>query len=214
MQVTPFRLPARRAVLGVAVLAILLAAPAAVAQVTVNFQGDTVGAKPNGFTSTGSSLVHFTAVGSGANLQVLSTSECATSPCLAVFPDGGANYLQIDFDVPMSSISLSFGNDDPGFTAAGDTAVLTCFNGAVQVGQQAVVMNRNDLSDQTLSFSGLSFNRATVTYNVSTAGLIEVVDNIQLVPGGDAVVPALSWIGLGAFALALACGAWFVLRKV
>jgi hypothetical protein len=94
----------------------------------------------------------------------------------------------MDLDVPACAISVDFGNDDPAFSNPGDEAVLTVFDGATQVGQVSVVMNRNDTMDQTISISllgsGVFFDRATLLYDVTTVGLIEMLDNIVITDAG------------------------------
>ena len=97
---------------------------------------------------------------------------------LGVFGDDESELI-LDFAVTVDALSLEFGNDDPGFSNSGDLAVLTVFDGAVQVGQTSVVLNRNDILDQTISFSGVQFNKATFFFDVTTNGLIEIVDNIE-----------------------------------
>ena len=99
---------------------------------------------------------------------------------LRVFGDD-ASALIMDFSVNVNSLNLLFGNDDPGFSQAGDLAVLTAFSGGTQVGQATVVLNRNDIADQTIALSGFDFNRATFRYERTIGNplnLIEVVDNV------------------------------------
>src|SRR5688572_5414476 len=96
---------------------------------TINFDLDTPGAKPNGFTSLDSAIVHFTD-SNRANLDVVDLGAGQTiGQSLRVQTDGGDSSLIMDFDVAVCQISLAFGNDDPGFSNAGDRAVLTVFDG-------------------------------------------------------------------------------------
>jgi hypothetical protein len=97
----------------------------------------------------------------------------------------------MNFATLVSSLSLDFGNDDPSFTSPGDLGVLKTYVGATLVGQTSVVLNRNDLSDQTISIAGVPFNRATFAYTNPSGspttmgaftGLIEIVDNIRFTP--------------------------------
>jgi len=145
----------------------------------IDFEQDTTGPKPNGFTSADSSLVHFTD-SIGADLEVGDYSPATNGNGLAVYGDD-PSALIIDLDRPADFIRLAFGNDDPGWSSPGDLAVLTVFLGPTQVGQTTVVMNRNDVMDQTISFHGGPFNRATFVYAdpaLSPIGLIEDVDDI------------------------------------
>lgn len=146
---------------------------------TINFESDTPGLKPNGWQSVDSTVTFFSD-SMGADLKVADYGPQSHGQALACYWDD-PGYLIMDFSVPMCSISLDFGNDDPGWANPGDEAILTLFDGAVQVGQVKVVMNLNDIMDQTVSFSGARFTQATFFYDVTKAyGLIEVVDDIVL----------------------------------
>jgi hypothetical protein len=82
----------------------------------------------------------------------------------------------------MLSISLDFGNDDPGWSVPGDEAEIRAFAGGNPVGSSQVVMNRNDNMDQTITFSDACFDQVEFQFVVSPTngrnGLIEIVDNI------------------------------------
>jgi hypothetical protein len=114
----------------------------------INFENDPTGAKPNGWQSADSSLVTFTD-SLGADLQLANYGSQGSGKSLAINGDD-PSMLIMNFSVLVNSLSLDFGNDDPGWSNAGDKAVLTLFNGATQVGQVSVVMNRNDIMDQTI----------------------------------------------------------------
>ncbi len=164
------------------------------AAVVINFESDPTGAVPNGWMSADSALVAFSD-SSGANLQVGNWPESNNTNALGVFPDD-PSYLIMDFSTLVDSLQLDFGNDDPGFSAAGDQALLTVFLGGSQVGQTAVVMNRDDIMNQTIAVSGVVFDRATFFYNVTqVAGLIEVVDNIQFTPFNAVPAPGAMLLG-------------------
>jgi hypothetical protein len=64
------------------------------------------------------------------------------------------SFLRITFDQDMCSINLAFGNDDPFASNDGDQGKLRLFNDGVRVGNASVVMNRNDIMDQTLPSMG------------------------------------------------------------
>ena len=169
----------------------------------INFESDPIGGKPNGWFSADSALVSFTdSIGSG--LAVGDYGHQSHGRALATNPDD-PSYLIMDFVIPATDLQLAFGNDDPGWSNPGDTAVLTAFLGGTQVGQAVVVMNRNDIMDQTIGLSGLVFDQATFFYNVTAwaSGLIEVVDNIEfnVVPVPGAVL--LGLLGLSAAGIKL-----------
>jgi hypothetical protein len=58
------------------------------------------------------------------------------------------------------------------------------------VDEVRVVMNRNDIMDQTIGYAGASFDRAEVFYDVTTLGMSELVDDIMI----NFAVPALKLI--------------------
>jgi hypothetical protein len=156
----------------------------------ITFDLDPVGNKPNGFTSAQSSLVTFTDT-VGNDLEVADFTPQSIGNGLEVGTDGDASSLEMNFATLVSSLSLDFGNDDPSFTSPGDLGVLKTYVGATLVGQTSVVLNRNDLSDQTISIAGVPFNRATFAYTNPSGspttmgaftGLIEIVDNIRFTP--------------------------------
>ncbi len=188
----------------ICIIATLVLAPGIVSADLVDFESETIGAKLNGYVTDDSGLVSFT--DSAGSELVLGTWPEGLGKSLGTWDDVDNSHLIMDFTTMMSNISLDFGNDDQRFTNAGDKAILTLFDGAVQVGQVAVEMNRNDLMDQTISYSGVGFNRATflmaATLNpnpVNGVGLIEIVDNISFTP-----VPVPGAFVLGALGIGVA----------
>jgi hypothetical protein len=175
------------------------------AAVTIDFESDTIGPQPNGFVSVDSPLVSFTD-SVGADLTIYDYGWQSHGQALGVNTDYDDSRLIMDFGVTVNSLSLEFGNDDPVASAPGDQAVLTAFLNSVQVGQAFVEMNRNDIMDQSISLSGINFDRATFFYDVTHippyAGLIEVVDNITFEQSGN-VIPAPGAILLGSIGVAL-----------
>lgn len=170
------------------------------ANITIDFEADTFGAKPNGFVAAGFPGVSFTdSVGAGLQLAAFGT-ECGGSNCLAVFDDFDGGGLFIDFASPTDFISLDYGNDQLfGGSPVVDIA-LTLFSGATQVAQVIQIPNLNDLMDQTISYSGALFDRATVFYRDAAgapATLIEVVDNITFNDSAVPVPATLALLGLG-----------------
>lgn len=197
---------------GIAVLGLATAKPAA-AGIVVDFENDPTGSVPNGFVSADSPLVSFSDT-LGADLFIDDFNNQGDGQSLAVFGDD-ESALEMNFFEPMKSLSLDFGNDDPEFSSSGDTAELTLFLGGNQVGFVSVLLNRDDIMNQTISFTasgpGEYFDMATFFYNVAvptpfgTSGLAEIVDNIEFHPAAGRAVPepsavlGLGLLGLGAF---------------
>ena len=176
--------------------AMLVAAASAQAAV-VDFTGESAGAKPNGYTVGG---IAFTDT-LGADLNVGDFGVQSHGNALAVFGDDRSK-LAMSFGA-ATSLSMEFGNDDPGFSSPGDRAWLQAYLGATLVGTSFVTMNRDDIMNQTISISGVgTFDNAVFYYGNAAGdaiGLIEVVDNIDLVAGAvpEPETYALMLAGLG-----------------
>ncbi len=180
-------------------LVCLSLAGAAQAAVLIDFEDDAIGDKPNDWSSVDSSLVSFSD-SQGANMQVYDAEQQSHGNALGVFSDD-ASYLIMDFATTVNSLSLEFGNDDSGWTNAGDQAILTAYLSDVQVGQTLVTMNRDDIMNQSIAISGVNFDRATFFFDATVyAGLIEIVDNVQFNP---ATIPAPAGILLGSIGAGL-----------
>jgi hypothetical protein len=169
-------------------LPLLVAVWATIASaVTITFTDETTGAKANGFTPLETPLVHFTD-SMGADLSVTEFGVQSHGNALRVGGDD-ASALIIDFDIPVNSITAAFGNDDPIFTTPTDEVVLRVFNNLVPAGESHVEMNRNDEMDQTIAFSGATFDRATIQYAQAggspAINLIEILDDITVEWCGD-----------------------------
>ena len=171
----------------------------------ITFTSDSTGAKPNGWSSAESGYVTFTD-SIGANLDVFNYGIQSHGNGMAVNGDD-PSILIMNFAGYAVDFSLEFGNDDPGWTNAGDAAYLRLYDGATLVGSTSVVMNRDDIMNQAISINGVVFDRAEFWYgrpsnNGEPIGLIEVVDNIQFsaVPVPSGVI--LAGVGVaGAFGL-------------
>jgi hypothetical protein len=175
---------------GLAVAVALLAGQAGA--MTIDFASDTIGSKPNGWMSADSSLVTFTD-SQGSALQIRDYEHQSHGKALSVGSDD-SSYLIMDFAEDMGSLSLEFGNDDPGWIYPNDLAVLTAFWKGSQVGQVNVGVNANDYMDQSIGLGSIRFDRATFMYHPTlSTGLTEIVDNIQFeryeTTGPDPVVP-------------------------
>jgi Ca2+-binding RTX toxin-like protein len=152
--------------------------------VTVNFTGDTAGAKPDGFQSTGRPQAYFYDT-VGADLYLADFGNQSHGLALAVHDDD-ASALEIRLSAPTNAIRLAFGNDDPTVLNTSDQAELKLYRNSTLVSEVDVNVNANDAMDQTIGISGQAlFNRATFQY-VDAAGnpdnVIEIVDDITLNP--------------------------------
>ncbi len=180
----------------------------------IDFEADTIGFKPNGYSAVGHPTVTFTdTVGTGLEINNFGFQGMGTRS-LAVHGDTDGSRLQIDFSVPVTFLSLAFGNDDPGWTVSTDRAWLEIWNSGSFIAAASVVPNFDDVMNQTISYSGGPFNRAFFWYgdslgNPSTGGgqsavgLIEVVDQIEYtaVPEPASTLATAALLGLGAFGL-------------
>jgi hypothetical protein len=92
----------------------------------------------------------------GADLQVEDFGSQSDGQALGVFIDDDNSELIMDFTESMYAISLDFGNDNPCCSSPGDEAVLTLYDGGVQIAQVSEEMNRNDLMDQNIAYNGAS----------------------------------------------------------
>lgn len=162
----------------------------------ITFEFDPVQTQlPNGFRSVESNLLRFS-----SNLNSVLHIHPAEfgggqvffgTRGLAIEADRG---VFMDFDVPVTSLSLWFGNDNFGDTEEGSTAILRVFLDDVFVGESIVLLNRDDIINQQISFSGAVFNRATFTFSVG--GVVKTVDNIEFTPVPEPTTVALLGIGI------------------
>ncbi len=177
---------------------VLIAASTASAALLVDFDNDpTFVNLPNGFTSVDSSQIHFSDT-DGAGLLIV---QKYGSQGIAVLDDDPGGLL-MEFDFVASALSLDFGNTS--LANFGDTAVLTLLLGGVAVDSTAVALNLTDPIDQTISYSGVSFDSAILRYDVA-GGLTEFVDNIQVSPAIPEPSAGLVF-GIGVLLVGAACG--------
>jgi RTX calcium-binding nonapeptide repeat (4 copies) len=159
-----------------------LALPTSVNAPIINFERDSIGQKPDGFTSADNSVTHFSdSIGEDLDVDVAG-SESIGQGLRVLLDDESA--LVMAFDVRMRRIRLIFGNDDPSVCETGDVGLLTVFRGSSEVGSSSTVMNCNDAADQSVAVGDVAFRRAEFVYAEGTTpiDLIEAVDNIQLSP--------------------------------
>lgn len=182
-----------------AVMAAALLATGAQGANVVDFEDQAVGSRANGYTVGG---ITFNDT-SGADLSVSNFgSQGVGSRSLGVFNDDNSA-LEMLFAGTAIDLSLTFGNDDSCCSLAGDVAWLRIFDGATQVGSTTVVLNRDDVANQTIGISGIAFNRALFVYarGQNPINLIEIVDNITYT-AVDAVPEPATWaMMIGGFGL-------------
>lgn len=174
----------------------MLAQPAMSSTVTIDFETDTLVNVPNGFVSDDSGIVSFTGT-NGSNLRIRDFNSQSDGRALGVFPDGPGE-LQMDFTQNVSGLTLAFGNDDPGFSNPGDRAWLTGWLGGTLVETVNVVMNRDDIMNQTIALTAV-VDQAFFYYGDAAGNairLIEIVDNISFTPTDIAPIPlpAAGWM--------------------
>jgi len=165
----------------------------------IDFESDPIGPKPQGWASADSAICHFSS--QTANLRLDNWTPQSDGKGLASFGSAG---MLMEFDVDVIDISLEFGNDDPGIAGPGSLVWLTLFLDAAQVAQTTVVMNLDDIMNQTISIFDICFDEAVVLYtdpNGTPSTLAELVDNISFTEcDGDQDVPepaTLLLIGAG-----------------
>lgn len=197
----------------------LAAATGLQAAVTLDFELDSVGTLANGATSVGSSLVSFSNQQSFDSLQILDAGTSQTiGQSLVVQPEVGGVLLEMNFSSPIYSLSLMFGNDDPGLldmtSGFEDLAVLNVYDGTTLLDVVTLIPNANTDLDQTISWihSGTAANRVEFFYgdkDQNPIDLIETVDNITF----DTTVPEPSTYAALGFASVVGAFAWRRRRK-
>jgi len=162
---------------------------------SITFESDPLGFLPNGGQSVESNLVRFSATGGGA-LIINENFGVELIGTRGLIVSGSPNvHLVMDFAVPVNSLSLFFGNDDPIDTAAGDAAILRVFFDGSLVGETVLLVNGNDIADQQITFSGPVFNSATFHFSHEFF-LSEAVDNIEFTPVPEPASVALLGIAI------------------
>jgi hypothetical protein len=162
--------------------------------VLVNFDNDAVGPKANGWVSNDSDLLHFSD-SNGSGLKVLNAGNQTHGNAITCYNDYDDSYLIMDFDIYVGYLAFDFGNDDPEWIKKGNV-VLELYRDGTFVDQATMAMNVNDIMDQTMIYTGATFNRATIYYDVVGRGLIEAIDdiNFEAVPEPSTIL--LMGIGL------------------
>ena len=161
---------------------------------TITFELDPLQSQlPNGFRSVESNLVRFSAsrINTLHIAPEIGQGWFFGTRGLAVEDSQG---VRMEFDVPVTSLSLWFGNDDPFDTAPGDVAILSVYFDDEFVEDVIVLLNRDEIINQQISFSGATINRAL--FRFSTNRQVESVDNIEFTPVPEPATVALLGIGI------------------
>jgi hypothetical protein len=183
--------------------------------VTITFDGETTGVKPQPYAVGGLtiSIVDFSPGPTPPDISVTDVGPAGTgcaagSKCL---DSGGDSVLDgaFLFKLPgaFTHFSLDFGNDDPDNFAPGTlSAELRAFSGGVQVGSSVLAANVNDLVDQTIAIDlATGFDSVKFRYispgTGNPAALTKVIDNV--VYEGALSVPEPGTLVLMTSALAL-----------
>lgn len=188
-----------RTCFAIATLGLISAGTAGAA--VIDFEGDSATSQENGFSSNGHDGVHFTDT-LGAHLFVSNFSVESDGQGLGVLDDD-ISMLQIDFDFLVNALSIAFGNDQDLFANEGDIALLRLFNGVDEVASVFTEMNLDDIMNQTVSYTGLAFNRALFAFTDADENpifLSEIVDNIEYTPVNLTDIPepaSLTLLGAG-----------------
>lgn len=150
----------------------------------ITFTADPAGFVPNGYSPVGFPGIQFYDT-IGSDLEINNFTPQSDGNGLAANGDDPSGIL-MNFLAPVNALAFDFGNDEPGNSSPGDIALLKLFRSATNVGQSSVVMNRDDILNQTISFAGVYFDSALFTYTNSSGNpidLIEIIDNVTYVPG-------------------------------
>jgi hypothetical protein len=176
--------------IGVALLGVISSKPV---NATTVISFDDITAKPytNGSFISG---VQFGNSGAQSYFEVVQFGEQVGNNAIRIGDASAdkASALSMRFAASMKSLSLLFGPDDPAFINPGDKAVLRLSLGADLIEEITVVMDRDGLANQIISFTGKQFDNALFYYadaeGEATHGVPELVDNITF--SADALSPA------------------------
>ena len=181
-----------------ALAAAALAAAPAQASTVIDFEDQSSGTVAEGTTIGG---ITFSS-GNGSGLRIGSYGQQGSGTySLGVFGDRDGNYLIGTIAGGATSLMLDFGNDDPCCTNPGELATLQIFSAGVLLDTVTVVLNRDDIMNQTIGYSGAAFDSFTFGYTDTQGGyftgggrgLIEIVDNISYT---GAVPEPMTWMML------------------
>ena len=188
-----------RALLASSIAAVTLVAAPAAAQV-IDFETGPTGVIADGYTTGG--ITFTTALGSGLEIGNFTPSTAGRG--LIVRSDSNGNFLRGAIAGGTNYLSFDFGNDDPLFTLPTDLATLRVYSGLTLLDTITLGLNRDDVMNQTIGYSGGLFDNFEFAYTNAAGspftggvgtniGLIEAVDNFRLVAPGAVPEPA-TWL--------------------
>jgi hypothetical protein len=202
-------------------LLLAASAGAALAAVPANAAIVDFNATPTGSLAEGTNIggiVFTTALGGGLSVDNFG-DQSNNSQALIVSSDTDGNFLRGAIAGSATALSLDFGNDDGSFSIPGDLAWLNLYSGATLINTVTVALNRDDIMNQTISYSGAAFDNFSFAYTNSAGspftggggtsiGLQEIVDNINFTPFIGGAVPepstwAMMLVGFGFMGFAM-----------
>ena len=150
----------------------------------ITFDNDNPGVYPNPFTSVDSALVNFSEVGAGAVGLIGVNPNLSTSNVLdSSMGPGAPDAILMEFVTPVSSLSFDIGRSHPSDDLDG---WLRVFDGATLIAESRVLLNSNDLFDQTISYSGAPITSAlyakVMTGSTDLGRFAESIDNVTFNP--------------------------------
>jgi hypothetical protein len=146
----------------------------------IDFESDATGTVPNGFMSDDSPIVGFGDTDASGLQIVNSVGGKGDGRSLYLFPDDDAS-IRMQFEAPVSTFTLEFGNDDP--SRAPVFATLRGYKDGSQTRSVTTPTASDNLLNQSMSIAGsfdaVEFQYTNMDGSPITNGLIEVVDNIR-----------------------------------
>ncbi len=164
-----------------AALCALALSPVHAASTTVDFTGVPTGFYANGVSFGG---IAFSNTGASSTVYVNDYGASSIGQALESYDPGtpGRGGVLMAFAAPQRSMSVLFGNDDPAYTNPGAIAVLQLGLGEAVVATVTLQMNRDDVANQTIKYSGAAFDSALFymadEYGQSLPRFSEVIDNV------------------------------------
>jgi len=145
----------------------------------------------------------------GSGLSIGDFGGQSDGRALASFNDTNGNFIRGTIAGSVNFLSIDFGNDDPGFSNPGDLATLQLFSGASLLSTVNVLLNRDDLMNQTITYNGAFFDNFSFAYtdaagnpftggDGTNTGLTEVIDNVQFGAVPEPATWAFMIFGFGA----------------
>lgn len=171
----------------------------------VDFESSSTGSLAEGTDIGG--IIFTSDLGSGLSIGDFGVQS--DGQALAAGGDGNGNFIRGSIASSANFLSIDFGNDDASFTNAGDLATLQLFSGASLLSTVSVVLNRDDIMNQTITYNGSFFDNFSFAYTdaagdpftgggAASTGLIEIIDNVQFGAVPEPATWAFMIFGFGA----------------